>query len=148
MNIKLYQICFVIGLILLVWTISQLVKLRMSHGWPSTMGSVIESKIQTGDYRRGGNYKYQPMVHYKYIVQGQNYTSSRITIEDASYDDVTVPQQIIDKYPLNKQVVIHYNPSDPQDAVLEFDMNGIYYEFGLGFMLIALGFFLNRKSKV
>jgi hypothetical protein len=148
MNIKLYQICFAIGLILIGWTISQFVKLRTSHSWPSTMGYVVESKIVTEDYRRGGNYKLKPMVRYKYTVQGQNYISNRISINDISYDDPTVPQQIIDKYPFNKQIKIYYNPSDPQDAVLEFDMNGIYYEFGLGLMLIVLGFFLNRNSKV
>ena len=58
-----------------------------------------------------------PVVQYSYQVGGRSYQGSRI----APGPEVggTGAGKIIERYPVNSQVTVYYNPQNPSDAVLE-----------------------------
>ncbi|HLO32918.1 MAG TPA: DUF3592 domain-containing protein [Anaerolineales bacterium] len=84
--------------------------------WPSTMGSVVMSKIEQRSSTEGGYTDY-PSVQYSYQVGGQAYQSYKL----APGPEVggTGAGKIVARYPPGAQVMVFYNPQNPSDAVLE-----------------------------
>ena len=84
--------------------------------WPSTMGSVIMSRIEQRSSSEGGYTNY-PAVQYSYQVGGQTYQSYKL----APGPEVggTGAGKVVARYPVGAQVMVFYNPQNPSDAVLE-----------------------------
>lgn len=84
--------------------------------WPSTMGSVIMSRIEQRSSSEGGYTNY-PAVQYSYQVGGQAYQSYKL----APGPEVggTGAGKVVARYPVGAQVMVFYNPQNPSDAVLE-----------------------------
>ena len=84
--------------------------------WPSTMGSVVMSRLEQRSSSEGGYTNY-PVVQYSYQVGGQAYQSYKL----APGPEVggTGAGKVVARYPVGVQVMVFYNPQNPSDAVLE-----------------------------
>lgn len=84
--------------------------------WPSTMGTVIASRIEQRSSSEGGYTDY-PVVQYSYQIGGQPYQGTKL----APGPEVggTGARKVVGRYPAGAQVMVFYNPQDPSDAVLE-----------------------------
>lgn len=84
--------------------------------WPSTMGSVIASRLEQRSSSEGGYTNY-PVVQYSYQVSGQAYQSYKL----APGPEVggTGAGKVVARYPVGAQVMVFYNPQNPSEAVLE-----------------------------
>jgi hypothetical protein len=83
--------------------------------WPSTMGTVMMSTIETRSSSDGSTD--YPVVQYSYQVGGRPYQSMKI----APGPEVggTGARKVVAKYPAGAQVMVFYDPQNPSDAVLE-----------------------------
>ena len=91
-------------------------KMAAVSQWPSTMGTVMMSTIESRSSSEGGYTEY-PAVQYSYQVGGQAYQSMKL----APGPEVggSGARKVVERYPVGAQVMVFYNPQNPSDAVLE-----------------------------
>ena len=93
--------------------------------WPAVEGVVIASKTESHKTRSGGTRgplvtMYEPMVEYSYVVEGREYSSTRVSFgAEVSTQARERAAQRAGRYPEGAKVVVHYNPKHPTVAVLE-----------------------------
>ena len=92
---------------------------QAAQDWSSTMGVVITSTVQVKrSYKSRSEI---PVVIYQYQVDGKPYTGQVIKAGEQFfsvriYGDA---QKTIARYPVGAQVMVHYNPENPQESALE-----------------------------
>lgn len=90
-----------------------------SVGWPTTEGVVVLSEVGeggSGQYTEG----WWPRVSYRYSVNGREYTSDSVEVEDVGNGNTDrFAWQVVQRYPAGKHVKVYYDPRDPSIAVLE-----------------------------
>ena len=91
-------------------------KMAAVSQWPSTMGTVNASYLESRSSSEGGSTNY-PVVQYSYHVGGQTYQNSKL----APGPEVggTGAGKVVARYPAGAQVMVFYNPENPSEAVLE-----------------------------
>jgi hypothetical protein len=84
--------------------------------WPSTMGTLVTSRIEQRSSSEGG-YPDYPVVQYSYQVSGQTYQWMKL----APGPEVggSGARKVVAKYPAGAQVMAFYNPQNPSEAMLE-----------------------------
>ena len=108
-----------------------------SSTWPTVEGVVVSSELgmdlDIGQYSGG----WWPQVSYDYHVDGKDYTSSNIEVEDIGNGNTSsYAKQVVNRYPVGKEVQVHYAPHSPAIAVLE---PGIPTNCGGGCSLMTIG---------
>jgi len=83
-----------------------------TNRWPITNGTVTSSEV-------GGTMKYYPSVSYAYIVDSAVYTSNTISNMNFNTKNRSVAEEVIKKYPLDAEIKVYYNSTDPSKALLE-----------------------------
>ena len=92
---------------------------QSARDWSSTMGVVITSAVQV---KRGYKSRSEiPVVVYQYQVNGKPYTGQVVKAGEQFfsvriYGDA---QKTVARYPVGAQVMVHYNPENPQESALE-----------------------------
>jgi hypothetical protein len=105
-----------------------------SRSWPVAAGVVQRSLVERGVHGRHGR-RYRAQVEYAYSVDGRYYRSSRISFGDAATGFRAPARWIVSRYPVASEVVVHYDPADPESAVL---VTGMTIGSG-GIVLVGLG---------
>lgn len=90
-----------------------------SH-WPTTRGRIMHSGMQRAQRAGAGNSTVgnMPNIEYVYSVGGTEYHGNRIrggSIIADSAEATSAPS----RYPVGRETAVYYNPTNPQDAVLE-----------------------------
>ncbi len=118
---------------------------KESMSWPSVKGRIVESRIEKKiKYKYDGREKkrevsYIPHIGYEYMVDGQHYSGSRVSFNGIS-TTYWGAKRLVDRYPENKMVDVHYNPDNPKNAVLEPGASlGAYIPLFIGFIFTVVG---------
>ena len=112
---------------------------KASEQWPHVTGTITESRIETS--RQDGDTMYAALVLYEYAVEDQPLTNDNVWFGGGySSSDRSDAQDTVNRYPVNKQVEVYYQPDDPANAVLEpgavFSSYAIY---GIGWIFLVIG---------
>ena len=120
---------------------------RKSPGWPVAPGAIEESRIIRASKGDGVR------VVYGYSVDEARYSSN--TISYARFDGAQgvwllpdTPQDLVNRYPVGKEVPVYYEPGNPRNAVLEPGTrgeNGSATIGSLAMLLIAGAAFLGTR---
>lgn len=94
----------------------QIIDSQKVASWPTTQGIVIETKAKY-DTRVFGD-DFVPVVRFRYQVAGEAHESTLIW-RYATGVSKRQAEQIANRYPPGSQVVVHYDPHDPQTGVLQ-----------------------------
>jgi hypothetical protein len=111
-----------------------------AKGWPHTPGVVTESHI---DDARSGNLKGSSgrvvRVTYRYRVDGQEYTASRITFTQIRMQHKSwgIARDQLAQFKPGTPLDVRYNPAGPRDAVINTSMPWTFF-FALGIGLIGV----------
>ena len=92
---------------------------QAAQSWSSTIGAVLMSSVQS---RRSGNStSIYPVVVYQYSVNGQSYQSQTIKAGEQFFNVRVIGQaeETVRRYPIGAQVMVYYNPENPQQSALE-----------------------------
>jgi len=92
---------------------------QAAQSWPGTMGTVLSSSVQS---RRSGNsISTYPVVVYQYQVNGQAYQGQTIKAGEQFFNVRIMgeAQATAARYPVGAQVMVYYNPANPQQSALE-----------------------------
>jgi len=128
-------ILILVGVLLLLFVTRQWVIGYSSHNWQTVQGQITTSKAIpcSRKYHRFGS---QASIVYKYSVNGVSYSSNNITF---ALDSLTTfcgnAEKIMTRYPLGKDVLVYYDPKNPEKSVLR--PGGTSF-MGMGLSLLSL----------
>ncbi|MBB6100005.1 hypothetical protein HNR42_003470 [Deinobacterium chartae] len=133
----------------LVWAFASA---TLTARWPTTTGTVVYSEIvehverdDDGDLE----VMYEPRVTYTYAVEGTSRQGNRIGYMAASWSDRALAETVVQRYPLGQPVRVHYDPSRPEDALLEPGLSPLMWLWMLlPAAAVALGSWLARIPRV
>ena len=90
-----------------------------AQSWPGTMGRVLMSSVQSK--HTGKSISVYPVVVYQYEVNGRVYQSQTIKAGEQFFNVRIIgqAQETVNRYPIGAQVMVYYNPANPQESALE-----------------------------
>jgi hypothetical protein len=98
------------------WVISDSIKGFASQSWPQTDGIVMQTWLEESSSRGGP--EYAAIVAYKYVVNGVEYRSERLSYPERRGAKSEALRKLI-KYPPGSVCSLYYDPQSPGDACLE-----------------------------
>lgn len=102
------------------------------------VGEIESSRMDTSLRSRAGHRLYGVRVRYSYNIDGKVYTGTAIA-PGYRYSTEEVPQRaLLNRYPKGKQVAVYYNPTNPEEAYLEYGLP----RFLIAILVLALIFLL------
>jgi hypothetical protein len=114
------------GLLCLLFTLAFWRYVGQAARWPTVPGKIIASSTEAfvardlidGRFRKRIHHK--SSVQYEYEVNGRKYSGDRLTIGlviSANFPGYA--RRVAAKYPVGKEVDVHYDPSRPGESVLQ-----------------------------
>ncbi|MGL4396429.1 MAG: DUF3592 domain-containing protein [Hyphomicrobium sp.] len=113
--------------------------------WPKAFGVITRSEVITftrasspgGSSSRnsGPRIGYKPVVHYRYSVNGRQHIGHNVELDSESGGSESFARKCAARYPLNRQVIVRYDPENPARAALEF-------RIGIAWVLLVVGLLL------
>lgn len=122
-------------------------KAKSSANWPSTDGTITHSTIE--QKRRKARVYYVPKIEYRYVIDGREYTGSRVSFLVREFDlSESGAKEMANRYPLNSTCKVFYDPADPSGCTLESGTTstGSLLIALLPIGILAVGVYLVRSS--
>ena len=88
-----------------------------SRSWPSAEGIIDESRIDT-QRAKNDQKKHNLVIRYHYNVDGRPYHNDKAQFLDNVFYPNTSKREVVARFLDGQTVRVHYNPSNPQTAVL------------------------------
>jgi hypothetical protein len=112
---------FVAGVIvaLIVIVLVKVAESRRASAWPQVGGRILRSGIETRhhDTDDGTSVSQASAVEYEFSVGGVRYVGTRVGIGER--EDATELAATLQRYPVGATILVHYDPKDPRNCVLE-----------------------------
>jgi hypothetical protein len=122
-GIVIATIPFLIGMIILGFGLRNLIQAYASRHWPSVPGTVTSSKVVrhrgTGTGKSKSKDSFWAEVWYSYTVNEKTLSGNRVLYGDYGSSDRSHAQRLVRRYPVGKEVSVHYSPKQPAKCVLE-----------------------------
>lgn len=120
-----------------------------SAAWPRAEGKIIRSEMKAStrndhsgrQSERSNSTFYEASIEYEFEANGMTYRGSRIAAVKDMNAKQSRAQVTLDKYPVDRRVMVSYQPDDPSVCVLEpGSWGGALVQLGLGvfFVLVPL----------
>lgn len=138
---------FAAGVMLCAWGAFELMRAHESSRWPSTTGIVTTSYVLKVQERKADHamFSFYPKIEYRYTVLGQSYSAARIAFGGVTEASQHEAQKIVDQYPTDTTLTVHYDPNDPSVAVLKAGYRlPAYGMVGVGLVLCVIGIYFLR----
>ncbi len=112
----------ILAAILLVAAVVFLVVLNQKRGkqkavidphWESVTGRISTSELEEDNE----NDVIAPVLYFEYTVDGQMYTGQQVVGRASSLRSKAL--KTLELYPLDTDIIVHYNPADPQKARID-----------------------------
>jgi hypothetical protein len=90
--------------------------------WQTTDGTVLHSRVFDASIQNseGVQPRFIPEVTFEYTVDGQRWTSNRLSNLYDHYQLPTTVEKIIQHYPAGTSVNVRYDPQNPSNAILTY----------------------------
>jgi hypothetical protein len=143
----------VFGLFVVAVIPFEMYKKSQAESWPSRTGVITKSftSRQRGSGGRGGNAPYvRPEICGNYRDNGEEFCVTRVRYGGFRFGEGReTAEETVARYPVGREVVIHYSPDDPKETVLEasspwtemFALLGL----AIAFLLLPVILWLFRK---
>jgi hypothetical protein len=105
-----------------------------ARAWPATAGTVVDGSTGYTPGMRGGRY-YYARLNYRYQVQGHEYTGA---LQKHSILGEGQAKRLLEKYPPESFLQIHYNPVKPAEHLSTLDKSRTYLVVSLIIFLIGV----------
>ena len=129
------------GMLIGMWSMEE--RARSSQAWPTTVGQVIESRVEE---RSGEEKKYRSIIRYAYTVDGAAFESERYSF-GSSRRSKKAAEKLCAQHPAGSTVQVYYDPAKPAQAVLVLQPAGRSVPLGIaGALVMAAGAFLFTLS--
>lgn len=114
-----------------------------SQNWVESRGGVYNNDIEVSYDSEDNSETYRARIYYFYMVGDERYEGDRVKFGDDIYTGSrSAAQNVLDKYPIEAQITVYYNPDQPENVVIERSVTNAMMVFaGIG-ALLALGGFV------
>ena len=116
-------------------------KNTLASSWPTTQGTIIDSTLERYSKRNDeGNMRayYRPLITYQYEVEGEEFTCNQVRVTGFSSSTMrSHEEKKLEKFPVGGQVTVHFDPSNPYDALLEIKKGKINLALILGVAMLG-----------
>lgn len=154
-------VLLILGLAFLIVGTRLVLEGKRSDSWPQVEGRIVKSTVKHERKKRqrpGSSFQnkpagtsFYPVIQYAYSVGGTKYEGTRIGIVSRGYAWRRKAQDAAAKYPVGKNVQVHYDASSPGQSMLETGSNALLYllpVLGAIFMMAApIVFFAARNHE-
>ncbi|MCK5519763.1 MAG: DUF3592 domain-containing protein [Candidatus Marinimicrobia bacterium] len=134
------------GIFLLINGTKPILEARQSITWPTTEGKVFKSELVThssgGDENGETDTWEKAEISYQYQINGKQYSGEKISHFKTLYSNV----ETLEKFPVEKKILLHYNPEKPEIAVVvpgKFTLEVLF--FGLVFSVIGIRLYMRVR---
>ena len=103
-----------------------------STQWPAVQGEILQSES-----RCDIDSSWELLIRYRYCVHGREYEASTLTFAGYAAKRRAV-EAYVARYPVGTMVPVHYDPNEPEVAVLEPGVNR--HNFLVARMVLAILF--------
>jgi len=118
---------------------------KASSAWPTCDGVITVARVESKQERRDGKTTtmYSHHIEYRYSVDGKELTGDRVWTSDGgtSSNMSSFAKKAVARYPVGKEVTVHYDPAAPAVCVLEPGATWVTYlplVLGGAFFLVGL----------
>jgi hypothetical protein len=122
LTVLISVLCTVVPIVAIFWFLKKSAdkdraKHQASLTWHMTTGKIIKSRVEV---MGGETASVSPRIVYEYDVYGRTYQSEQIRAGGIYITDPNrSAYEIVDSYPVGKDVTVYYDPNNPEDAALE-----------------------------
>ncbi len=112
-----------------------------SNGWPTAEATIAVSKLRSGRKK----HKKHDLL-YAYRVDGRHYENNDVRFMSHVFGDK--PRVLHRRYPEGDKIIVHYNPQQPSNSVIETGVHviGFIGVFLLAALFLTIGFFGLRAT--
>jgi len=106
--------------------------------WPHADGVVTRSEVR--ELGLAINPKFKPDIAYEYEVNGQSHAGNRARTNDGEFSQRSGAKQVVNRYPVGRQVRVYYDPANSNNSMLEAGAG--FQEYALvfvAFMMFTIG---------
>ena len=132
----------IVGTVMLFKYFQDKKKAEESQSWSSASGRIMESYVRREESMDSEGFTttyYYPEILYVYQFLGAEYTGDKIAFGGKVGESQNKAKERLVQYPVGKNVIVYYDPNNPEDAVLERKMSGkTMLIVGIVFAIIAL----------
>jgi hypothetical protein len=109
-----------LGLVSIGWVFAQRFRARRSASWPTVNGTVRAIDSEDQSVLMGlVTYLHRPRIRYVYEIANRLYTGGRVYFGDEIVPARTTKSAGFADLDAGREITVHYNPADPDDAVLD-----------------------------
>ena len=116
-----FGLFFAIGFGILGFGVRSMHMSQQAAQWPTVPGQILSSDFSVSSDDDGTTYSTD--LSYSYNVDGRDYTNKKIAFGYAGSSSHQFHRNIYDALPVNSQVAVRYDPSNPERAVLSFGIH-------------------------
>jgi len=120
------------GVVLTLWGWSSMKRSRLRLAWPTVIGEVSRSDLQSPDD------PLLPLIEYRYQVDGRDY-QSRLQFPGATSPSEELSKSYVARYPVGQSVTVYYQPQQAEQSTLEPKSQGDWLLLAIGVVTIILG---------
>lgn len=114
--------------------------------WPTTEAQIVESRVVQTAVKNATHYR--PVIRYRYVVNGVEYSGDSIRFINFGYDDEKEARQVAERFPVGQKVELRFQSSNPRMSVLEAGLQqSDWLPASAGFALIVVAFILRFARK-
>ncbi len=117
----LMRVFFLVGMGASVFGGILLWKALSSQTWPSVKGRIVSASIEKESIRR--RVVIREKIQYVYHVKGKRFVGESVTLSPRLMPLRPPAREVVRKYPKGAHVTVFYNPSRPEESVLEPGLN-------------------------
>ena len=120
-------------------------KAKVTEAWPTVSGTIVSARLDQHmrtERHDGHSYtstSHTPIIEYSYQVGQRAYQGNRVFPGATMSYDLGTAQGIVNRYQPGMTVTVHYDPTDPTQAVLETKSKGGNLFLILGAIFAVLG---------
>ncbi|QQE11839.1 DUF3592 domain-containing protein [Planctomycetota bacterium] len=126
LNLVIGLVMIVAGAGVTIYLVGDLMNARQAGSFEQVTGSVTSSSIQSLTSKRGR--KYQPKMNYIYTVNNKEYRDDKLAFgRDVSFKSQVDAEDWLEENISGNEVVVYYNPNDPEVSVIDKNTPGYIY---------------------
>ena len=146
----------ILSLLVRFSTAPKLKKAKASESWLPTEGTIISSKVATGQ-TVDANYHRGLEIWFEYAANGMKYKSNWFTVGNYLVNNArNALQKIADQYTPEQKLTVYYDPSSPENAVIMkgwqrghyLQYYGVFVLMLVGFLAVLVGLYFNFVLKI
>ena len=143
-----------VGLVTVVFVGHSIAMSATAHPWPTTAGTVLDSRIVEVDYSGGSpgsHFVVLAEVRYRYEVNGKAFESENLSYSSGQIGGVHryYPPELAAQYPVGAAIRVSYDATDPTTAVADPSLsNHAYLKLIAGIVILVGGvYYLLTRGK-